>query len=144
MFHEGVLKEMEYVVKQFSKFLFSGDRLNTVRGKENDGSGRFKLFKFFSRTILPLPQGCCKPCLCPSCRGRVNVINEAGVGQEILALQGLSSAQLDLVVLPLTAMTWCWPMGSIAVDADLVKASTSTDIPVFNQGGPGVSVFALG
>lgn len=57
MFHEGVLKEMEYVVKQFSKFLFSGDRLNTVRGKENDGSGRFKLFKFFSRTILPLPRG---------------------------------------------------------------------------------------
>lgn len=55
--------------------------------------------------------------------GGVNVINEAGVGQEILALQGLSSAQLDLVVLPLTAMTWCWPVGSIAVDADLVKAS---------------------
>lgn len=63
--------------------------------------------------------GCCKPCLCPSCRG-VNVINEVG-GQEILALQGLSSAQLDLVVFPLTALTWCWPVGSIAVDADLVK-----------------------
>lgn len=51
------------------------------------------------------------------------MINEAGVGQEILALQGLSSAQLDLVVLPLTVMIWCWPVGSIAVDADLVKAS---------------------
>lgn len=39
----------------------------------------------------------------------------------ILPLQGLSSAQLYLVVFPLTALTWCWPVGSIAVDADLVK-----------------------
>lgn len=120
MFHKGVLKETEYVVvKQFSKFLFSCDRRNTVKGKENDGSGKFKLFEFFSRTILPLPwMGCCKPCLCPSCRG-VNVISEVWGG--ILPLQGLSSAQLYLVVFPLTALTWCWPVGSIAVDADLVK-----------------------
>lgn len=140
--HEGVLKEMEYVVvKQFSKFLFSSDRRNTVRGKENNGSGKFKLFKFFSRSILPLPQRCCKLCLCPSCRG-VNVINEVGVGQEILALQGLSSAQLDLVMLPLTAMTWCWPVGSIAVDADLVKASNWH--PSVQSRRTKVTVFALG
>lgn len=121
MFHEGVLKEMEYVVKQFSKFLFSGDRRNTVRGKENDGSGKFKLFKFFSRSILPLPQRCCKPCLCPSCRGGQcdqwgggGARNPCSTRLELSStgLGGASSHCYDLVLACGFYRSRCWPCQS--------------------------------
>lgn len=62
MFHEGILKETECVVNQFSKSLFSCDgRKNTVGVEENVGLSKFKGFMFFSGAELHLSWGSCRP-----------------------------------------------------------------------------------
>lgn len=47
-------------------------------------------------------------------------------------------SRMDLVVYLLTAMTWCWVVGSILVDAELVKLSLTSQCSVKEDQGDSV------
>lgn len=143
MCHEGVLKEMEYVVKQFSKFLFSGDRLNTDGVKKtmalvnsNYSSSLVEPSSLYHggaashASALPVGGGQCDQW------GRGGARNPCSTRLELSStgLGGASSHCYDLVLAYGFYRSRCWPCQSKHFNWHPSVQSRRTKVTVFALG----------